>query len=231
MNNNIYGENQILFISKGLKLILIDDHSDTLYPFIDFSIKKLKLSYISNPNITNNNSKNNMNIIKNNLEITNYSEEKKILSELQGEISFKIFTYNYIAGEWEPLLELCELEYNQIKKTGNKSTINISTKNTNKKEKIPDININISDLTVIFLYTTLNKWFDKYTTMQKDYNEIKKYKYLKNMSIINHTIYNYSGRELNIHIKTLNLIIVYCSFQHIYYLCKINIISQSCHSR
>jgi hypothetical protein len=42
-------------------------------------------------------------------------------------------------------------------------------------------------------------------TMQKDYNEIKKYKYLKNMSIINHTIYNYSGRELNIHIKTLNL--------------------------
>ena len=34
----------------------------------------------------------------------------------------------------------------------NKSTINISTKNTNKKEKIPDININISDLTVIFLY-------------------------------------------------------------------------------
>ena len=46
MNNNIYGENQILFISKGLKLILIDDHSDTLYPFIDFSIKKLKLSYI-----------------------------------------------------------------------------------------------------------------------------------------------------------------------------------------
>ena len=205
MNNNIYGENQILFISKGLKLILIDDHSDTLYPFIDFSIKKLKLSYISNPNIANNNNKNNMNIIKTNLQITNYSEEKKILSELKGEISFKIFTYNYIAGEWEPLLELCELEYNQIKKTGNKSTINISTKNINKKEKIPDININISDLTVIFLYTTLNKWFDKYMTMQKDYNEIKKYKYLKNMSIINHTIYNYSGRELNIHIKTLNL--------------------------
>ena len=40
--------------------------------------------------------------------------------------------------------------------------------------------------------------------MQKDYNEIKKYKYLKNMSINNHTIYNYSGRELNIHIKIEN---------------------------
>jgi len=49
-------------------------------------------------------------------------------------------------------------------------------KNSKKKEKVPDININISDLTIIFLYTTLNKWFDKYKTMQKDYNEIKKYK-------------------------------------------------------
>ena len=131
-------------------------------------------------------------------------DKKRILNELKGEISFKIFTYNYIAGEWEPLLELCELEFNQITKTRNKRNFVISTKSTGNKEKIPDININISDLTIIFLYTTLNKWFDKYATMQKDYNEIKKYKYLKNMSIINHTIYNYSGRELNIHIKLEN---------------------------
>ena len=96
------------------------------------------------------------------------------------------------------------MEYNQITKTGNKSNIYIETKRIGQKEKIPDININISDLTIIFLYTTLNKWFDKYMTMQKDYNEIKKYKYLKNMSINNHTIYNYSGRELNIHIKIEN---------------------------
>ena len=193
-NNNIYGENQIIFVSEGLKLILIDDHSDTLYPFIDFSIKKLELNYISQPPIKNNRNK------LNNLVI----DKKRILNELKAKISFKIFTYNYIAGEWEPLLELCELEYNQITKTGNKSNIYIETKRIGQKEKIPDININISDLTIIFLYTTLNKWFDKYMTMQKDYNEIKKYKYLKNMSINNHTIYNYSGRELNIHIKIEN---------------------------
>ena len=96
------------------------------------------------------------------------------------------------------------MEYNQITKTGNKSNIYIETKRIGQKEKIPDININISDLTIIFLYTTLNKWFDKYMSMQKDYNEIKKYKYLKNMSINNHTIYNYSGRELNIYIKIEN---------------------------
>ena len=195
-NNNIYGENQIKFLSKGLKLILIDDHSDTLYPFIDFSIKKLELKYISQPPI-----KNNRNSVK---DLMICPDKKRILNELKGEISFKIFTYNYIAGEWEPLLELCELEFNQIAKTENKSNIYIATKKTGKKEKIPDINFNISDLTIIFLYTTLNKWFDKYMTMQKDYNEIKKYKYLKNMSIINHTIYNYSGKELNIHIKTEN---------------------------
>ena len=199
-NNNIYGENQIKLLSDGLKLILIDDHSNTLYPFIDFSIKKIELSNISYPLLKNN--RNISSIITNKL--SNLKEKKQVLNELKGEISFKIFTYNYIAGEWEPLLELCELEFNQIKKTGNKTNVNISTKNTGKKEKIPDININISDLTIIFLYTTLNKWFDKYMTMQKDYNELKKYKYLKNMSIINHIIYNYSGRELNIHIKTNN---------------------------
>ena len=196
-NNNVYGENQLKFLSEGFKLILIDDHSDTLYPFIDFSIKKLELNYISQPPIKNNN-RNTVN------SIVIQPDKKRILNELKGEISFKIFTYNYIAGEWEPLLELCELEFNQITKTRNKRNFVISTKNTGNKEKIPDININISDLTIIFLYTTLNKWFDKYATMQKDYNEIKKYKYLKNMSIINHTIYNYSGRELNIHIKLEN---------------------------
>ena len=63
---------------------------------------------------------------------------------------------------------------------------------------MPNININISDLTIISLFTILNKWFDKYNALQKDYSEIKKYKYFKNMSIINYTIYNYSGRELNI---------------------------------
>ena len=196
--SNIYGENQIKFLSDGLKLILIDDHSNTFYPFIDFSIKKFKLSNISYPIIKPRNSLNN-NINENQIDIKN----KQILNELKGEISFKIFTYNYIGGEWEPLLERCELEFSQKTKIGKKNTIYISTKN-NKKDKIPDININISDLTIIFLYNTLNKWSDKYKNMQKDYNEIKKYKYLKNMSIINHTIYNYSGRELNIHIKSEN---------------------------
>ena len=43
-NNNIYGENQIQFLLDGLKLVLIDDHhSNTFYPFIDFSIEKLEL--------------------------------------------------------------------------------------------------------------------------------------------------------------------------------------------
>ena len=202
-NNNVYGENQIKFLSYGLKLILIDDHSNTLYPFIDFSIKKLELNYISQPPINNNSNRNTLNNINHN-RLERFPDKKRILNELNGEILFKIFTYNYIAGEWEPLLELCELEFNRVTKSGNKTNVYISTKNTGKKEKIPDININISDLTIIFLYTTLNKWFDKYMSMQKDYNEIKKYKYLKNMSIINHTIYNYSGRELNIHIKTEN---------------------------
>ena len=205
-NNNIYGENQIKFLLDGLKLVLIDDHSNTFYPFIDFSIEKLELDNSwknmtksnnineSNTNLRLNSNNNINNIIENN--------NKEILSELKGEIHIKILTYNYIAGEWEPLLETCEIEFNSIKKSENKNKIFILTKKKEKKNKMPDININISDLTIIFLYTILNKWFDKYNALQKDYSEIKKYKYFKNMSIINHTIYNYSGRELNIYQKT-----------------------------
>ena len=201
-NNNIYGQNEIKFVLDGLKIILIDDHSNTFYPFIDFCIDNFELNNIANNVIKNNNG--NVSRLNSNININNIIENKKqILSELKGEICFKILTYNYIAGEWEPLLEKCEIELNSIKKAGNKNKIVVLTKNREKKnKKIPDININVSDLTVIFLYTTLNKWFDKYNALQKDYSEIKKYNYLKNMSIINHTIYNYSGRELNIHQKT-----------------------------
>ena len=208
-NNNIYGENLIKFTSDGLKLILIDDHSNTFYPFIDFSIEKLEINTKSNNIIKNNNNGSNINLNSNinlvsNLNINNILEnsDNKILNELKGEICFKILTYNYIAGEWEPLLEKCEIELISKKKIGNKNTIHIISKSREKKNKIPDININISDLTIIFLYTTLNKWFDKYNALQKDYSEIKKYKYLKNMPIINHTIYNYTGRVLNIYQKT-----------------------------
>ena len=201
-NNSIYGQNEIDFILDGLKIVLIDDHSNTFYPFIDFSIDNFKLNNISNIVVRNNNN-GNTNHLNSNININNLIENKKqILNELKGQICFKILTYNYIAGEWEPLLEKCEIELNSIKKAGNKNKIIILTKSDEKKNKIPDININLSDLTIIFLYTTLNKWFDKYNTLQKDYSEIKKYNYLKNMSIINHTIYNYSGRELNIYQKT-----------------------------
>ena len=206
--NNIYGQNQIIFLLDGLKLVLIDDHSNTFYPFIDFSIEKLELDNLWNNMIKNNNIGENSNSLRlnSNININNLIENKnnnhQILSELKGKICIKILIYNYIAGEWEPLLEKCEIEFNSIKKSGNKNKICILTKKKEKKNKIPDVNINISDLTIIFLYTTLNKWFDKYNALQKDYSEIKKYKYLKNMSIINHTIYNYSGRELNIYQKT-----------------------------
>ena len=199
INTNIYGQNLIKFVSDGLKIVLIDDHSYTFYPFIDFTIENLELNYISNNFIkTTSSNNNNLNININKL-IEN--SEKDLLNELKGEICLNIFTYNYIAGEWEPLLEKCQIEFISKNKSGNKNTIHILTKNREEKNKIPDININISDLTIIFLYTTLNKWFDKYNALQKDYGEIKKYKYLKNMSIINHTVYNYSGRELNVYQK------------------------------
>ena len=194
-NNNIYGENQIQFLLDGLKLILIDDHSNTFYPFLNFSIDTLKINNTSN------------NLIKKRISIININNlfennDKQVLNELKGEICLKLLTYNYIAGEWEPLLEKCEIEFISKKMSGNSNSISILTKSNEKKNKIPDININISDLTIIFLYTIFNKWFDKYNALQKNYNEIKKYKYLKNMPIINHTIYNYSGRELNIYQKT-----------------------------
>ena len=199
-NNSIYGDNYIRFSLEELKIVLIDDHSNTFSPFIDISIENFKINYISYKTIKNNIGSNiNINININNLVENN---KKQILNELKGKIFLKILIYNYIAGEWEPLLEKCEIEFNSKKKSENKNKIFISTKNIEDKNKMTDININLSDLTIIFLYTTLIKWFDKYNTLQKDYSEIKKYNYLKNMPIINHTIYNYSGRELNIYQKT-----------------------------
>ena len=200
-NNNIYGKNQIKFLLDGLKLILIDDHSNTFYPFLDFSIENLELNNISNNNIKKINSCKDIN---NNINRNNTIENNniEILNELKGEIFFKILTYNYIAGEWEPLLEKSEIEFVSKKKSEKINFIQIITKTKENDNKTPDININISDLTIIFLYTTFNKWYDKFNALQKDYSEIKKYKYLKNISIINHTVYNYSGRELNFYQKT-----------------------------
>lgn len=115
----------------------------------------------------------------NNINDIIWNSDNKILSELKREISFKIlnYNYNYITGEWGLLLEKCEIELIS-KKIGNKNTIHIISKSREKKNKIPDININISDLAFKFLYTTLNNWFNKYNALQKDYSEIKKYKFL-----------------------------------------------------
>ena len=104
-SNNIYGENQIKFLLDGFKLILIDDHSNTFYPFLNFSIDTLEINNISNSIVKNRNSIININnLFENN--------DKQVLNELKGEICLKLLTYNYIAGEWEPLLEKCEIEFN-----------------------------------------------------------------------------------------------------------------------
>lgn len=59
------------------------------------------------------------------------------------------------------------------------------------------MNINISDLTICFLYETLNSWMDKYYKLKNNYHEeIKKIFNDKNKIISNHRIINYTGRNM-----------------------------------
>jgi len=50
------------FASDGLKLILIDDHNNTFYPLINYSIEKVEINNKSNIIIKNNNNESNINL-------------------------------------------------------------------------------------------------------------------------------------------------------------------------
>ncbi len=158
------------FSNNGIQLILIDDHSNTFYPFLCFSI----------------------------IEINIKTEIQSEINNLNSSLIFKVLSYNYLAGVWEPLIEKTKFTIDSITDELNNRIYTLKSHNTKKVG--PDININISDLMIIFLSRTLNKWFDKYFKLKNNYkNEFITLQNEKNMTISNHTLFNYTGRTLSLY--------------------------------
>jgi len=101
---------------------LIDDHSNTLYPFLSILIQKLNMCQ----------------------DCRTHRHSSILLTFL-----FKLITYNYFAAVWEPLIEKSTLILDYEKTTeGNIINKKLNFNISEYKQTIT--NINISDLTVIF---------------------------------------------------------------------------------
>lgn len=184
------GMGELNFQIEELNLILIDDQAETFYPFLCFDLSQFSFNQVFNSYCQNN--------------IT-------ILTLIKGLI------YNYLAGNWEPLIEKTELEiqystdtsdskrvmnqalvcipfssnvshkdtdfgsFNNNSNTNNSNGPNIglssvnfnydSSKNgfsTSHNRHI--LNINLSDLTLVFLYKSLTRWQQKYNLFMNEMN-------------------------------------------------------------
>ena len=164
------GLSTLTFISHGVLVILIDDHANTLYPFLSFSILDLYLLYEC---------------------VSKYQNTINI------DIIIKAHSYNYLAGIWEPIIEKSRIfiEYSSdiSEKIYHRNLINIKSLPIGNREHI---NVNISDLSLAFLIKTLNGWIDKLKKVKEDINTAKEH---DNMKITNHKVINYSGMDLNIY--------------------------------
>lgn len=171
------GMGVITIVSQGLQLILIDDHSNTYYPFLSIVIQEMQLT---NENLNFNQSIMNIGTI------------------------MKVLVYNYIAGVWEPLIEKTQIN---IEVTKDNSDDKVHSTSVNIHLPVPEnkpllaFNLNISDMTISFLYCTMNSWIDKYFKLKNNYSEeIKKLlEKDKSMTITNHTVFNYTGRPMKIY--------------------------------
>jgi hypothetical protein len=161
--------------SQGLQLILIDDHSNTFYPFLSVVLQDAQMC-------------------------TEYLNQNQ--SIMNAGILFKVLVYNYIAGVWEPLVEKTGLN---IEVTTDTADEKVHSTSINLHFPVPEnkpymgFNINISDMMISFLYSTMNSWIDKYFKLTNNYTEeIKKLNVNKGMNITNHKIFNFTGRSMKI---------------------------------
>lgn len=166
------------FESRGIQIILIDDHAATYYPFLSIILQEIKVTD----------------------EHVSFTQ-----NEISGGILFKIVTYNYFAGIWEPLIEKSLITFGVLNERSD-STLHHRTVNVNVHQQGQQkgaMNINISDINITFLYSTLNSWMEKYFKLKSNYTEeVKKMIQThseKNMTITNHTVVNLTGRNLILH--------------------------------
>ena len=162
---------ETLYQVGGFNLFLIDNKSNTYLPFLS-----IQLSSINYHSTTNNNN-----------------------SQTAVKITFLVLTYNYIAGLWEPLVEL-----------GNADIIMTSVEDESKDDTcsivispIGDsvLNVNISDLSIIFLFSIYERWMKMYYDIENKYEAVIASfdNQTKKMRVSSHTVFNYSGRKMKLY--------------------------------
>ncbi len=177
INSKIVDNNIIkkIFKNEGLEIVLIDNHSNILYPFLSIYFFSFLIDY------------------------STYENEKNKI--LKTNFEFSIYSFNYYGGNWEPIIE--KTSFTIESSTVNNYHTNISIKtNKSDNENNPDININVSDLTILFLNKTLKKWIEQFKRLKNNYKEEIYYinnNDNKNIVFSNHRIFNYTGRILNIY--------------------------------
>lgn len=173
--NNENNENTAIVLCvykvEGFNLFLIDNNENTYFPFLGIQLSKVEYR-------------------------SNSLGDQQSTSRLS--ITFLLLTYNYIAGLWEPLIELGEFEANM-----NSSIVEGKAKNNDCMIRIDPLgdsvlNVNISDLTLIFLFSIYERWMQMYSDLENKYETVIAAfdSQIKKMRVSNQTIFNYTGRKI-----------------------------------
>ena len=186
------GIGEFHFQGDEVSIVLIDDESETYYPFLCFDLNNLKM----------------------NQKFISYFQNTMNLSFIG-----KGLIYNYFAGNWEPIIEKTEFElqvgsdtsdpkatytqvlvcipyianimhqpnndlsnYNTQSVIDNNLFNNVDFQNNSKFKGFNTshnkhiLNINISDLTIVFLYKSLDRWKTKFNNFMDEYSNPEDFK-------------------------------------------------------
>ena len=108
-------------------------------------------------------------------------------------VSIALNSFNYIACVWEPSIERTTIKFEYIKN----DKINFFFENN-------DLLINLSDMNISFILSSLNNWINKFIEELKYYedniSDIYNFQQIKNeeSKISNNEVYNYTGEKLKI---------------------------------
>ena len=192
---------------KGLDIILIDNQENSFFPFIHLNIPKLEYDSITINTFGIINSK-----ILFQFYILIYNYVSGIWEPLIEGTNCTLVNI-YDPSNKKHLTNIYKLQINN--KIENDS-INNDNKNNQEKKKYKGINnksdtplnINISNLTVSCLYPIFIRWSESYQKLNKPKNDKsgnsfeetkkneEKEKKEKKMKISNHTLYNYTGKQI-----------------------------------
>ena len=186
---------------NGLNVILIDNQENSFFPFMNINIPNLEYDSIS---LNSTDIMNTKIIFQFHTMIYNYVSG--IWEPLIENINCTLVNI-YVPSQEKHLKNVYKLQINNIKDSVN---INLNNNKNIENTFIRDdnpLNINISNLTISCLYPIFIRWSESYNKLnnQNDKNKRndkeeqknkEKEKKEKKMKISNHTLYNYTGKQI-----------------------------------